>query len=286
MRLLSNVRLGCLFTLLGLVGVGAARAAPPEPGGESKPAAPPVVAPPAPVAPAAGKSDPKVLAEVDELWKKRDDPDALAKMKVLVDRGVAQAPGDYEILWRATAWHFWVSDDPQRSRDEKIKAAKAGWDLGERAVAANPQGVEGQFFTTVSIGNYSIGIGILRALTQRIEGKFLTRLREAERLDPSYAKGSIWVTWGRYHATLPWPKYDAKKATAAFQHAIEVNPNNLRARVYWAELLLDEGQAAQAKRLLDEVAKAPATGRYDPPEERRTKLLGTMLLPKVVEALK
>jgi tetratricopeptide (TPR) repeat protein len=233
----------------------------------------------------ASKADPALLAKADELWKKRDQPAAEAEMKALIDKGLAAAPNDYAILWRAAAWHFWTSEDPARSHDEKIKLAKTGWDLGERAVAQNPQGVEGQFFTTVDIGNYSLGIGILRALAQRIEGKFLGHLREAERLNPRFADGGIQVTRGRYHATLPWPKYDAKKAIAAFQQAIEVNPSNLRARVFLAEVLLDEGQAAQAKRLLDDVAKA-TPGRYDAPEERRAQSLGAALLPKVLAAIK
>jgi hypothetical protein len=275
-QLLGKARRGCLLVVLGFAALLVASEASAAP--ESPPAAAQAGAP-------VGKVSPALLEKADELWKKRDDPAAVAQMKTLVDRGLAEAPNDYAILWRAAAWHFWVSDDPQRSRDDKIKFGKAGWDLGERAVAANPQGVEGHFFAMATMGNYSLGIGILRALTQRIEGKFTTRLHEAERLDPRFANGGVWVAWGRYHATLPWPKYDAKKALAAFQHALEVNPNNLRARVFLADLLIEEDQPQQAKKLLDEVIASPGN-RYDPPEEKRAKFLATGLLPKANEALK
>ena len=236
-------------------------------------------------APALAAAETASAARFDELWSKRDDPAALAELKQLVDRGLVQAPADYGLLWRAAAWHFWTSDDPARSKDERKTLGKAGWDLAERAVAANPQGAEGHFFAAGTMGNYSLAIGILRALTQRIEGKFIAHLSEAERLAPQIAHGAIPVAWGRYHAQLPWPKYDKKKATAQYQRALVLNPANLRARVYFAELLLDERDPGQAKRLLDEVAAAPV-GRYDAPEERRCKLLGAALMPKVVAALK
>jgi hypothetical protein len=84
---------------------------------------------------------------------------------------------------------------------------------------------------------------------------------------------------------LPWPKYDAKKSEAAYKRALELNPYNLRARVYWAELMLEEDDPQSALRLLDEVEKA-TVGHYDAPEERRAKLLGQMLRPKVQEELK
>ncbi|HEY0712645.1 MAG TPA: hypothetical protein VGF45_08230, partial [Polyangia bacterium] len=127
-----------------------------------------------------------MLAKADELWKKREDPTVLAESKRLLDQGLAAAPSDYEFLWRMALWNFWCSDDPKRPQDERVKLAKTGWDLAEKAVAVNPNGVQGHFFAAAAMGNYSLGIGILRALAQRIEGKFTGHLREAEKLDPKY----------------------------------------------------------------------------------------------------
>jgi hypothetical protein len=52
----------------------------------------------------------------------------------------------------------------------------------------------------------------------------------------------------------------------------ERNPHNLRARVFLAELLEEEDEPEEARRLIAEVLKA-APGKYDAPEERRSKLL-------------
>jgi hypothetical protein len=64
-----------------------------------------------------------------------------------------------------------------------------------------------------------------------------------------------------------------------------VNNFNLRARVYLASSYLDEDRAADAKRLLDEVAAAPGD-RYDAPEERRAKAIGVGLMPRVAAKLR
>jgi tetratricopeptide (TPR) repeat protein len=226
-----------------------------------------------------------VISKVDELWKKREDPAALAESKRLLDRGLAAAPSDYDLLWRTALWNFWCSDDPKRAQDERTKFAKTGWDLGERAVAVNPNGVQGRFFAAASMGNYALGIGIMRALAQRIEGKFTTHLREAERLDPTYAHGGIPLAWGRYYARLPWPKYDEKKAIANYQRALAINPHNVRLKVFWAELLLEEDHPEQAKKMIDE-ALAAQPGKYDAPEERRAKALAPDVAARIAAALK
>jgi hypothetical protein len=231
-----------------------------------------------------GQDRQALLATADELWKKREDPNVLAEHKRLVDQAMVAAPGDYDLLWRMARWNFWCSGDPRRSQDERNKLAKTSWDLAERAVAVNPGGVQGHFFAAAAMGQYALGIGVLRALAQGIEGKFTRHLREAQRIDPNFAHGGIAVAWGRYYARLPWPKYDEKKATAAYRRALAINPDSIHARVYWAELLLKEHHPEEAKRLIDEITMAQP-GKYDAPEERRARALAPEVAAKVAAAL-
>jgi len=50
-------------------------------------------------------------------------------------------------------------------------------------------------------------------------------------------------------------------------------------------LYLESDRAREAKRVLDEVAAAPA-GRYDAPEERRAKAMAAGLQPELASKLK
>jgi len=244
----------------------------------------------APIAAAAGPAGTpslaKLLEHIDELHERRDDRKAWAEERSAVEDALGRAPQDYGALWRAARLSFWLSDDPAQSNEERSRVGKDGWDLAERAVAANPNRVEGHYWAAVCMGNYALGLGVVKALAKGMEGKFRERLGRAAELDRRYEQGAIDTAWGRFFDKLPWPKRDRAEAEHHFKRALEVNPLSLRARVYLASTYVDGDRAAEAKRLLDEVAAAPAAGRYDPPEERRAKAMGAALMPRVAAKLK
>ena len=239
----------------------------------------------------AGAAEPSVLplavmvAKIDELYKRRDDRSAWAEQQRLVQAVLARAPHDYNVLWRAARFYFWLSDDPGLGNDQRSKWGKDGWDLAERAIAANPSDVAGYYWAAVCMGNYALGLGIMKALAKGLEGKFRDRLGRAERLNARYERGAIDTAWGRFYDKLPWPKRDRKKADEHLRRALQIGPENLRARVFLAESYMNDDRAPEAKRLLDEVNAAPL-GRYDAPEERRAKALAVGLMPHVYAKLK
>jgi tetratricopeptide (TPR) repeat protein len=209
-----------------------------------------------------------LLARADAAWPLREEPGKLDAIRADLEAAERAAADDYGVLWRLSRLYFWLSDDPALPAGEKSQLGKKGWELGDRASAANPTGVEGWFYAAGGMGNYSLGIGILNALSQGIEGKFKERLSKAEGIDPGFNAGGISNAWGRFYYKLPWPKYDAKKSESSLRKAIKVNPDNVRARVYLAELYLKENHPKEGRKLLEE-AIAHEPGRYDGPEERR-----------------
>jgi tetratricopeptide (TPR) repeat protein len=236
-------------------------------------------------APAATQPLPQVLARIDELHRRRDDRGAFAEEQRLAEAAVARAPGDYGALWRAARVYFWSSDDPALPPDQRSRLGKIGWDLAERAIAANPNDVAGYYWAAVCMGNYALGLGVVRALSQGLEGRFRDRLGRATALDDRYQWGGVETAWGRFFGKLPWPKRDRKAAEEHLRRALAINPNALRARDYLASLYLDDGRPAEAKALLDQVAAAPGD-RYDPAEERRAKALAVGLAASAAARLK
>jgi tetratricopeptide (TPR) repeat protein len=213
---------------------------------------------------------PELLARLDALHARRDDPAALAEAQRLCTTALAQAPSDYGVLWRAARATFTASDVLGRPTDERSRLGKQAYDYAQRAIAANPNDVAGHYWAALGIGSYAEGMGVLRALANGIEGKFRRPLERATALDERYDHGSIPVIWAAYYLELPWPKRDRDKAGEEIKRALAINPANLRARLYQARIEKDEGRPAQAKALLDQIAVAPV-GRYDAPEERRVK---------------
>lgn len=220
-------------------------------------------------APDAARLDLAALyAEVDAAHAVRDQPGQEELVRERLEAAEKLAPGEYGLLWRLARLHSWRSEDPAISNDEKSRRGKRAWEYAERAAAANPQGAEGWFYAAAGMGNYSLGIGILKALSQGIEGKFKDRLSRAERIAPDFDSGAIPTAWGRFWFKLPWPKHDGKKSRRALQQALSMNPENVRAHVYLAELNEKEDREEEARAEWERAAAAEP-GRYDAPEERR-----------------
>lgn len=209
-----------------------------------------------------------LLDEVDESWARRDEPGVMDAMRAKLEDAEKRWPGDYEVLWRLSRHYFWLADDPQLEKNEKSRLGKIGWEYGDRASEANPGRVEGWHYAAAGMGNYALGIGIFTALRKGIEGKFKERLGRATQLDPAFENGAIQTAWGRFWFELPWPKYSAKRSRQALEDALRLNPANVRARVYLADLNLKEDEPKYARVDLEKAIASPP-GRYDPPEERR-----------------
>lgn len=209
-----------------------------------------------------------LLAEADRLYAHRDAPGALDTLRARLAEAEKIAPEDYDVLWRFARLDFWLADDPGLSNDEKSRLGKLAWEYGDRATAVNPGRVEGWHYAAAGVGNYALGIGVLTALRQGIEGKFKARLSKAESIDPDFDHGAIQTAWGRFWYELPWPKYSAERSRKALEAALAKNPDNVRAHVYLADLFAKEGQPLRAQAELQR-ALAGAPGRYDAAEEQR-----------------
>jgi tetratricopeptide (TPR) repeat protein len=222
----------------------------------------------------------EALAKVDAAWPRRDEPGGLEDGRAALDAARALAPAAYGVLWREARLEAWRSEDPALTNEQKSKLGKRAWELGEQAAAADPGGVEGWFYAMTGMGNYSLGIGILSALAQGIEGKFKDRLSRAEQLEPGFQAGGVQTAWGRFYYKLPWPKRDAGKSRKALEAALAMNPDNVRAHVYLGDLHEDEGRR-EAARAAWEAALSKPPGQYDAPEERRWQAVARASLEKL-----
>ncbi|TMA26171.1 MAG: tetratricopeptide repeat protein [Deltaproteobacteria bacterium] len=206
--------------------------------------------------------------QFDELWKKRDQPGMEKKLNEILHQQLAADPGSFEANWRLASLFNWQADGA-KGGDFKAALGKAAWQAGDKAILAKPEDVRGHYQGGTGIGLYSEGVGILTALAQGLEGKFRDRLLAALRIDKDYLDGAPQVVWGRYFYKLPWPKRDVAESIKVLSEALRAHPNNLRAKIYLADSLAEDGKAAEAKQLIEEVLQAKAGD--NPPEEKRLK---------------
>ena len=229
--------------------------------------------PDAGAAAAAPPAAPSAFAEMETLWFQRDQPGAQDKLLQLTADGVAQHPNDFEYLWRAARIRLWAADG--ETGDKKRDIAKEAWDLGDRAMKAKPQAVEGNYYAAASIGSYSQAVGILNALAQGLESKFNERLDKAISIDSKYAHAAPPAVKGRYYYELPWPKRNLGKSVTWLNKALALDPSALRPLLWLAETQWKDGdkQAARASLAKLQAGSMPD----DPAEERRCKALGKKL---------
>jgi hypothetical protein len=219
--------------------------------------------------PAQSPSDPLLLAQADQAFAVRDQPGKLAAVAAALDEAELRSPDDYDVLWRQARLLVWEGEGKPTDR-EKSALGQRAWSYGEKAAAICPDRVEGHYFAALALGQHALGIGLLTALSRGVEGKFKQHLEKATSLDERFQHGNLHAAWGRFYASLPWPKRDEARSEQHLSRARELFPDNLRARLTLAQLEAKRGNAAEAEVLLASCLSAKP-GAYDAPEELRVQ---------------
>jgi hypothetical protein len=251
------------------------------------PAAPPAVAAPA----AAGANDAGAapvrvhkteVEHFDELWARRDDPVDAGELRRKAGEFAKEA--NYEKLWRVSRWYFWLADGEMGNPDRQEVLGKTGWNIGEKAQALDPKGLPAKYWTSVDIGMYAQGAGIVNAIFQGLEGKFRDPIQECAAADPKHTMAALdyigpLMSLGRYYYSLPWPKRSLDHSEKLLRDAVASHPEILRARLFLAETLIDQGDKEGAKGQLEAIQAGSLD--YDPPEARRVKSRAAAVLKKL-----
>jgi len=86
------------------------------------------------------------------------------------------------------------------------------------------------------------------------------RLLEAEKIDPSALRGSIYTSLGSLYAEAPgWPISfgDKDKARAYLQRALELNPNGIDSNYFWGKFLQGQQEFSEARSAYEKALAAP-----------------------------
>jgi tetratricopeptide (TPR) repeat protein len=139
----------------------------------------------------------------------------------------------------------------------------AGWAEARRREA--PKDANAHYLYAYSLGRYSQGISIAKALAQGYGGKIKDALTTALRLEPKHADAHI--AYGSYQSEIidkvggivAGVTYGAKKDSALehYQKALKLNPDSAIARIEYANgliMLFGKGRMADAEKLYKEAA--------------------------------
>ena len=117
--------------------------------------------------------------------------------------------------------------------------------------------------------------GGLGALSKAKQARDL--LQAAEKINPAALNGSVYNSLGSLYAKVPgWPIGfgDKKKAKEYFEKALAINPNGIDPNYFYADMLAEQGEYAQAADHLKRALAAPARpGREDADAGRRQEAM-------------
>ena len=208
------------------------------------------------------------VARLDELWKTRDEEASVKATNDAIREGVRAFPTDYQILWRASRFRWWEADG-EAAEKRKRMVAKEGWNYANRALEAKAGGTEAKYYLALSIGAYSQAVGVLKAISEGLEGTFVEALDYAIAHDEGFDRAGGHTAKGRYWWELPWIKRDLKKSKAEIEKGLALHPEHLRNYYYLAQTLEKDGDKAGARAALEKALSG--ADAYDPPEARRVK---------------
>src|SRR5215475_7149094 len=194
------------------------------------------------------------VVEADALFSYGEDTARDLQALAILTRALVTDAHNYQVLWRAARAYYQVGDDT--SDREKQRYFERGIEMGQRAVAQQPAGVEGHFWLAANYGGLSAIQGIWQAF--QMVKHVRTEMETALRLQPDYEDGSAYRALGEIARQLPGVLGGSlKRAIAYFEQGLHVVLQNMGLKLALAKAYLEAGQRQASQRLLTEILQIP-----------------------------
>ena len=189
---------------------------------------------------------------------------------------------EYEILWRLGRALFFIGQETP-DKDAALSSYSQGVVTCERAVAREPQRVEGHFWLAVNLAlaaqRHRRVAGIRRAR------RAVRELNQAIKIDSSYhGAGPLRVLARLQHKLPRLVGGGCDRARTSYEAAINLAPENSVTRIYFAELLLESGHRDLARQQLQDVLNSSP----DPVwafEIERDKRIAELMMAELLSAI-
>jgi tetratricopeptide (TPR) repeat protein len=208
--------------------------------------------------------------EADNLFTFGDDPARDKQSMGVIERGLAANGNDYQWLWRAARVYYFVGD--KAATAEKAPYFEKGIDVGQRAVAAEPNGVEGHFWLGVNYGGYSEQKGVFKALTT--VGKIRAEMETVLKLNDRYQDGGAYLALGEMDRQLPRIiGGNMNRSVQRLEQGLSVAPHNLEIKLALGQAYEEKGRKEDARRMYQEIIQKQSPTRAESHVQEKAKRL-------------
>ncbi|MCG3163782.1 MAG: hypothetical protein JMDDDDMK_05233 [Acidobacteria bacterium] len=214
------------------------------------------------------------LQEADRLFTFGEDTGRDKQSLGLIERALAGNGRDYQWLWRAARAYYYAGDDAAES--EKLSHFEKGISAAQRAVAEQPNAVEGHFWLAANYGGYSEQKGALKALA--MVKKIRAEMETVLRLDARYHHGGAYLALGEMDRQLPRiVGGNLTRAIQRLEQGLGVAPDNLEMKLALAQAYQETGRKEDARRHFQEIAQKQVKTRADRDvQEKAKRLIGKL----------
>lgn len=197
-----------------------------------------------------------VIARADELYRQRADLTAIKQSVVLL-----QDFESYEFYWRLARSLFFLGQESE-SRAEASDYFTRGVSAAQAATEIEPGSVAGQFWLGVDLALLAQSEPGLVAVTRVQRAK--TALGVALEIDESYHGAGAWRVLGRIQHKLPRLLGGSRRrARQSYERALTIAPENTVTRIFFAELLHENGDVQSARDQLESILALGLDGEWD-----------------------
>lgn len=219
----------------------------------------------------------ETIRRADALYFARGEIAGVRTSIWLMDEALAEA-FDYELAWRQGRALFFLGQESQEAAAARQQHLRAS-DICRRAARMEPSRVEGHFWLGVNLALLAALEGPIPALRHALSAR--RSLMQAASIDPAHHGAGPLRVLARLEAKLPKLVGGGRlRAKADFEKALALAPSNTVTRLYFAELLLEINDEAQARRQLEAILNSP----QDPAwafETARDRRLAQQMLEKI-----
>jgi len=218
--------------------------------------------------------NPQVRQLLDEAEKLHDAKNYQATMEKLRAAEKIE-PNNPVVLWRIARGYFDFADQQPDNPEVQKQNIYPGFEYAKRCVELAPEVAGGHQYYAILIGR----IGEIEGTKQKITNSYAVREHTLKAIELDPANDSNYHVMGRWNfalADLSWverqiasviyatpPKASFEEAVTFFRKAHEIKPNDIRHRLWLAKSYLKLDRKADAKTVLEQLLKLPATSDSD-----------------------
>jgi len=212
-------------------------------------------------APGSATSLPQRVVEADDYFLGRAKLENVQQGVALLKQEAAQNPQNYEVWWRLAKFYNYMGRRTQG--DERVKHLDAGIAAGKKAVALQPNRVEGHFWLGASYGlkaeecNWFDGLRLIDPVRREMEITI--------KLDPDYEEASGLRTLARVYYRAPFFKGgDKRRSVELLEECLRRHPQDSMTMLYLADSYVAVDRRDDARKILERMLSLCPDPDYSP----------------------